>query len=93
MNEYDYIKKRDEILEGISIGISGEYPHNATITLRGADQAARAIDALVLEVIGEDKTPAREASPLEKQLFTDYKRIDYQNELRAEQRKTVRNSQ
>lgn len=41
---------------------------------------------LVNEIIGEDQKAAREAAPVEKQLFPDYRRIDYRNDLRQEQR-------
>lgn len=44
------------------------------------------------EIIGEDETPARQASPLEKALWSDSRRIDYRNELRAEQRNKLKES-
>ena len=87
MTHSDYIKQRDEILEGISIGISGEYPHNATITLRGADQAAQAIDALVLQVIGEEEKNWIGPRGDTHNVPTDG--MVSRNELRIEQRKTV----
>lgn len=46
--------------------------------------------AIEKHVIGEDQQAASPASPLDKQLFPDTRRIDYRNELRTEQRKALK---
>lgn len=44
----------------------------------------------VESVIGEDERPAKEASPLMKQLSPNTNRIDWRNELRAEQKARIK---
>ena len=73
MTHSDYIKQRDHILESVQ-----NYIDNDDAKREGRILAAKAIDALVLQVIGDDVLPANEYSVN----WTD-------NNLKAEQRKTV----
>lgn len=74
MTHGDYVKRRDHILESVQ-----NYIDDDDAKREGRIIAAQAIDALVLQVIGDDVLPANEYSVN----WTD-------NNLKAEQRKTVR---
>ena len=73
-----------------SQGMRGEAPKRSHWKAKQAllDWHNKQVEAIV----GEDEKPAHEASPLEKALWSDNKRIDYRNQLRAEQRNKLKES-
>lgn len=80
MNHTDYIEKRDELLDAYrnhELQVAGGVYINDDPKLSYAE-AAQAIDALVLQVIGDNVVPANEYSVN----WTD-------NNLKSEQRRIV----
>lgn len=84
MTHEEYLKRRDEVIESIYTVVG---PYSEVVRRR----TAQAIDALVLEVIGED------INAIERNTYaqiTKYDEIgDHQNGLRAEQRRIVKGEQ
>ena len=84
MNHEEYIKKRDEILGKYSDWLESGMPEPAF----GIEEAAQAIDALVLGVIGEDAQllPWNGDTP---DAFEENTRVLRANRSRIEQRRIV----